>query len=198
MAFGNGTAGTGSPKTPIGTQITVRDNDGFFAYREIIPSTNQLAPPHIQHIGGVDPAGSYTVEVLFPSQVKLQYVNVIPNELATSQYNLTYGTYTVPHALNATEPSSSSNFVIGFVSPTKSHASISDSITFTIPRFGPVDDDSANTHDEIVSAIVKITPKVNDSGLIDDFITAKASLFQYRWNKRNLYRCYLFSWNYNC
>jgi len=87
MAFGNGTVGgpfNGSAITPTGTQITVRGLDGFFAYREIVPSQNQLAPPHIQHIGGVDPNGAYNVEVLFPSQVKLTYVNVIPSKLATS------------------------------------------------------------------------------------------------------------------
>jgi len=179
MAFGNGTVGgpgssNGSAITPIGTQIIVRGNDGFYAYREIIPSQNQLAPPHIQHIGGVDPAGSYTVEVLFPSQVKLQFANVIPGELETSMYNLTYGSYTVPQALNATEPSGTSNFVIGFVSPIKDSATISDSIT--AKRFRNVNDDSATTFDEIVSAIKRITPKAFDSSLIDDFITVKATI----------------------
>ncbi len=116
---------------------------------------------------GVDPAGSYTVEVLFPSQAKLQFANVIPGELETSMYNLTYGSFTVPQALNATELSGTTNFVIGFVSPVKDSAMVDDSIVATIKRST---DDSATVDDSIV---IQFPRSTDDSATIDDSISFK-------------------------
>jgi len=136
IAFGNGTAGTGSPKTPIGAQIDVTDISGtLLAHREVIPSQNQLAPPHMQHFGGLDPNTEYNVIVKFPSGTVTTYEKCIPSNLRQDIHTV-YGSYTVPQTLNATETSGDKTIKCTSIQV-------------------DVNDDTAILDDEIISVIVK-------------------------------------------
>src|SRR3972149_12301306 len=165
MAFGNATANKGSPKTPIGALIQIKQGISYnlLAYREVIPSQNQLAPPHIQHFGGLDPDTSYNVEVLFPSGANVTVIGVIPALIEDSEYSLTYGSYTVPQALNVTEPAYTNLYEL--FEPMRDSSTVDDVITWTLTK-GISDEVSVD--DNIVT---NRTPGMNDSTIIDDFIT---------------------------
>src|SRR3990172_4941760 len=165
MAVGNATAIKGSPKTPIGAQIQIKQgvSETILASREVIPSQNQLAPPHIQHFGGIDPNASYNVEVLFPSGANFTVIGVIPVLIENSKYSLTYGSYTVPQALNVTEPSNPKLIVL--FEPMRDSSTIDDVISWTLTR---VISDEVIVDDNLVTTR---TPGMNDSAVVDDFIT---------------------------
>jgi len=136
LAFGNGTANMGSPKTPIGAQINVTDISGtLLAHRQIIPSQNQLAPPHMQHFGGLDPDTEYNIIVRFPSGTVTTFSKCTPGSLL-SDIRTVYGAYTVPQTLNATETSGDKTIACS-------------------PIQVDVNDDTAKLDDEIISVIVK-------------------------------------------
>jgi len=137
MAFGNGTNSggkIGSPRTPIGAQIDITTTAGtLLAHREITPSQNQLAPPHMQHFGGLDPLTEYDVIVRFPSGTVVTYEQCVPSNLHAGIKTI-YNGYTVPQTLNVTETSG-------------------DKTISCIPIIKNIDD--AATVDDVISAVVK-------------------------------------------
>jgi len=123
-------------KKPIGAQISIKNSTGdLVGFRQIIPSQNQLGPPFIQHFGGIDPNGVYDIEVIFPSGTNSTFLDCVPNSLLP-EFSTTYGAYTIPQTLNATETSGDKTIACS-------------------PIIVDVNDDSADTFDEIISVSIK-------------------------------------------
>ncbi|MHA1951947.1 MAG: FG-GAP repeat domain-containing protein, partial [Candidatus Thorarchaeota archaeon] len=167
LPMGNATNASpdhGSPLTPIGAQIQIKNSAdmSLVASSEIFAGYNNFQPPNYRHFGDIDPNAQYNVEVLFPSQTNTTILWVTPSELWNHRYNVTYsnGNYQLPQAINVTETSGN---LMKYFDPMRDQVTVQDTLTFTLTRF--VED--ATTVDDDIVIVMRM---LDETATIEDII----------------------------